>query len=110
MSTYFLFGKYQNNDLKNATADRTNTCKEITTKYGGDFINCWALMGDWDIICQVNFPDNETAMKCAVAWNKCTGMDWIRTHQGICGNTQCWYYLFHVYRNFCYPVSFHVFL
>ena len=76
MSNYFLFGKYENGSTRNSSADRTNLCKEITTKYGGNFINCWALMGDWDIICQVSFPDNETAMKCAVAWNKCTGMDW----------------------------------
>ena len=76
MYTYFLFGKYQNGTAKNATADRTNTCKEITKQYGGEFINSWALMGDWDIICQVTFPNNEAAMKCAVAWNKCTGMDW----------------------------------
>ena len=77
MSTYFLFGKYQNSGVNNASADRTNKCKEISTKYGGNFINCWAIMGEWDIICQVDFPDNETAMKCAVAWNKCTGMDWV---------------------------------
>ena len=76
MYTYFMFGKYQNGSVKNASADRTNICKEITHQYGGNFVNCWALMGECDIICQVTFPDNDTAMKCAVAWNKCTGMDW----------------------------------
>ena len=76
MYTYFLFGRYHSGGAKNACSDRTNTCKEITTNYGGNFLNRWALMGEWDIVCHVDFPDNETAMKCAVAWNKCTGMDW----------------------------------
>ena len=43
MYTYFYFGKYQNGSAKNACSDRTNTCKEITTKYGGKFINSWAF-------------------------------------------------------------------
>ena len=50
MSNYFLFGKYENGGAKNASADRTNLCKEITTKYGGKFNSCWALLGDWDIV------------------------------------------------------------
>ena len=33
MSTYFLFGTYQDGGVKNASAERTNTCKEVTTKY-----------------------------------------------------------------------------
>ena len=76
MSNYFLFGKYENGSSRNASADRTNLCKEITTKYGGKFISCYALLGGWDIVCQAEFQNNETAMKCAVAWNKCTGVEW----------------------------------
>ena len=44
MANYFLFGKYENGSTRNATADRTNLCKEITTKYGGKFVSCWALL------------------------------------------------------------------
>ena len=94
MSNYFLFGKYENGGARNASGDRTKLCKEITTKYGGKFISCWALLGDWDIVCQVEFPDNNTAMKCAVAWNKCTCVEW----------TTCPAVDINTYDNFTYEV------
>ena len=68
MSNYFLFGKYENGSSRNASADRTNLCKEITTKYGGKFISCYALLGEWDIVCQAEFPNNEE-------WTTCPAVD-----------------------------------
>ena len=79
---------------RNASADRTKLCKDITMKYGGKFIFCWALLGEWDIVCQVEFPDNATAMKCAVAWNKCSGLEW----------TTCPAVDINTYDNFTYEV------
>jgi uncharacterized protein with GYD domain len=77
MTTYYLFGTYTNEALENISAERTEKCRDVIEKYGGEIILMHALLGEYDLVFIINFPDNEAAMKASIALNKLTGISFM---------------------------------
>jgi uncharacterized protein with GYD domain len=74
MSTYFMFGKYSPQALKNISATRTKNATKLVKKHGGKMSCMHALLGKNDLILITEFPTVEKAMKAAVALSKSTGI------------------------------------
>lgn len=72
MNSYLMLGKYTISGISRVSAARTHVVEEIVNKFGGELQTLYALMGDWDLALIVDFPDNESAMKSAVALRKYT--------------------------------------
>lgn len=74
MTTFFMFGKYSSEALKQMSAERTDKAVSLIKKFGGEVISMYALLGDQDLILIVDFPEMEQAMKASVALTKMTGV------------------------------------
>jgi uncharacterized protein with GYD domain len=74
MGTFFMFGKYTHDSIKDISAKRTNKTKEMIEELGGKFISGYALLGDADLVLIVEFPGKEEAMKASVALSKMLGI------------------------------------
>jgi uncharacterized protein with GYD domain len=74
MSTYFLFGKYASDAVKQISAERTDKATALIKKYGGELKSGYALLGEHDIVIIADFPDAVQAMKTSVALAKLLGI------------------------------------
>ena len=74
MAIYFMFGKYSSDAMKAISAERTQKSAALVKKYGGDVKSIHALLGEHDLVCIVEFPNTEHAMKASVALAKLTGI------------------------------------
>lgn len=74
MVTFFMFGKYTSNAMKEMSAERTDKANSLIKKFGGEIISMYALLGEQDLVLIVNFPGTEQAMKASVALSKLTGI------------------------------------
>ena len=74
MATYFMFGKYSAEGMKGISAERTEKAAALVKKYGGEVKSIYALLGEYDLVCIVEFPGTEQAMKTSVALAKLTGI------------------------------------
>ena len=74
MATYFMFGKYSAEGMKGVSAERTEKAAVLVKKYGGEVKSIYALLGEYDLVCIVEFPGTEQAMKTSVALAKLTGI------------------------------------
>jgi uncharacterized protein with GYD domain len=74
MGTFFMFGKYSSEALKEISAERTDKANNLIKKFGGEVISMYALLGKEDLVFIVNFPGIEQAMKASVALSKLTGI------------------------------------
>ena len=74
MGTFFMFGDYTPDSLKDMSAERTDKAKALIEKFGGTFKAGYALLGDKDLVMIVEFPNKETAMKTSVALSKKLGI------------------------------------
>ena len=74
MATYFMFGKYSQDSVKEISAKRTEKAKELVKKNGGEIKSGYALLGKTDLVLIVEFPDLEQAMKTSVALSKLLGI------------------------------------
>ena len=74
MATYFMFGKYSQDSIKEISAKRTEKAKELVKKNGGEIKSGYALLGKSDLVLIVEFPDLEQAMKTSVALSKMLGI------------------------------------
>ena len=74
MATFFMFGKYSSKALKEIGGERTEKAINLIEKYGGNVSSIHALLGEYDLVIIVNFPDIEQVMKAAVALKKMTGI------------------------------------
>ena len=74
MATFFMFGKYNAEAVKRISINRTEQAKEIVQELGGEINGMYALLGEYDLLFCVEFPDVETAMKASVALAKLTGI------------------------------------
>lgn len=77
MATFFMFGTYSEDALKSMSTKRTQKGIEIIKQMGGEVKSMHALLGEFDLIFQVEFPDMKTAMKASVALTKFTGISFI---------------------------------
>ncbi len=72
--TFFMFGNYSGEGVKEITAERTNKAVDILKGLGGSVESMYALLGDRDLVLIVNLPGVEEAMKASVALGKATGI------------------------------------
>ena len=82
MTTFFMFGKYSSESLKEMSTERTYKIVSLIKKLGGEVSSMYALMGEKDLVFIVNFPGIEQAMKASVALSKLTGISFT-TEQAI---------------------------
>jgi uncharacterized protein with GYD domain len=74
MGTFFMFGKYSQESVKEISAKRTDKTKELIEKMGGKLVSAYALLGDVDLVIIVELPGNEDAVKLSVALSKMLGI------------------------------------
>jgi uncharacterized protein with GYD domain len=74
MGTFFMFGKYSQESVKEISAKRTDKTKELIEKMGGKLVSAYALLGDVDLVIIVELPGNEDAIKLSVALSKMLGI------------------------------------
>ncbi len=79
MATFFMFGKYSSEAVKQISGERTEQAIGLVEKFGGHVNSIYALLGEHDLVIIVNLPDIEQAMKTAVALNKMTGISFATT-------------------------------
>jgi uncharacterized protein with GYD domain len=74
MATFFMFGKYSSEALKEMSAERTEKAVSLIKKFGGEVKSMYALLGEQDLILIVDFPEIGQAMKASVGLTKMTGV------------------------------------
>lgn len=74
MATYFMFGKYSSEALKQMSAERTDKAVSLLNKFGAKVNSMYALLGEQDLVLIVEFPGLEQAMKASVALTKMTSV------------------------------------
>ena len=74
MATFFMFGKYSSEGLKEMSAERTGKAVGLIKKFDGKVDSVYALLGEQDLVLIADFPGVEQAMKASVALTKMTGV------------------------------------
>ena len=74
MGTFFMFGRYTHDSIKDISTRRTNKTKDLISDLGGNLISAYALMGSIDLVLIVEFPGKEEAIKASVALSKMLGI------------------------------------
>jgi uncharacterized protein with GYD domain len=74
MATYFMFGKYSAEALKDVSEKRTTKALSIIKKLGGKVKDVYALLGSSDLVLIVDLPGTEEAMKASLALGQLTGI------------------------------------
>jgi len=74
MATYFMFGRYSPDAMKEISAERTDKAVALVKKYGGEVKSGYALLGEHDLVLIVDLPDTEQAMKTSIALTKLLGI------------------------------------
>ena len=74
MSTFFMFGKYSSEAVKQISAERTGKATSLIEGFGGKVNSMYALLGQHDLVLIVDLPGVEEAMKTSLALSKLTGI------------------------------------
>jgi len=74
MATFFMFGKYSSEALKQMSAERTSKAVSLIKNFGGEVNSMYALLGEQDLVLIADFPGVEEAMKASVALTKMTSV------------------------------------
>jgi len=74
MATFFMFGKYSFEALKEMSPERTDKIVSLIKKFGGEVNSMYALLGEKDLVFIINFPEIEQAIKASVALSTLTGI------------------------------------
>ena len=74
MATFFMFGKYTSESIKEVSIERTQQAVAEIKKLGGNMIAMHALLGEYDLLFCVSLPGVEDAIKASVALQKLTGI------------------------------------
>jgi len=74
MPIFMMFGKYNQESLKGASADRTKKAVKIIEKNGGKIISMYAVLGEHDLVLTLDFPDGDKALAASVGLNNLTGI------------------------------------
>ena len=70
MGTFFFFGRYTHDGIKDISARRTEKTKEMIEKLGGKLMGAYAMLGEYDVLLIIELPGKEEAMKTSVALAK----------------------------------------
>ncbi len=71
---FILPGKYTNEGLETASKERTKKSVKIIEKNNGKLNSIYALLGNYDIILNVEFPDVKNAMQASIELTKLTNI------------------------------------
>lgn len=74
MATYFMFGTYSAEALKEASKERTEKARQIVKQAGGELRAMYALLGEQDLVFIATFPTVETAMQASLMLTTATGI------------------------------------
>jgi len=74
MSTYFMFGKYSHDSIKQISTKRTNEAVALIGKNGGKLNAGYVLLGEHDLVLIVDFPSIEQVIKASVSLAKQLGI------------------------------------
>ena len=74
MATFFLFGKYSIEGVKDIKAARTQKANALIEQNGGKVQAGYALLGRYDLVLITEFPDFKQAMKTSVELAKLLGI------------------------------------
>jgi len=74
MATFFMFGKYTSEAIKEVSIERTQQAVAEIQKLGGNMIAMHALLGEYDLLFCVSLPGVEEAIKASVALKRLTGI------------------------------------
>ena len=74
MSTFFMFGNYTSDAVKEISIKRTEQAIDTIQQLGGEVKGVYALLGEYDLLFCVNLPDVEAAMKASITLAKLTGI------------------------------------
>ncbi len=69
-----MFGKYTQESLKGASAERTKKALKIIEKNDGKIISMYAVIGEHDLVFTLDFPDADKAISASIALNMLTGI------------------------------------
>lgn len=74
MAKYIMFGKYSIEGIKGIKKERTKKVMNIIEENGGKLEGMYVLLGDYDLVFIVEFPDNASVIKTSVNLAKSTGI------------------------------------
>jgi uncharacterized protein with GYD domain len=74
MTTFFMFGTYTTEAIKEISIRRTEKVIETIQQLGGNVTGMYALLGEFDLMFCVNLPDVETAMKASLEMTRLSGI------------------------------------
>ena len=82
METYFMFGKYSQEALKNIGPGRTFKAMDAIQNIGGRVKSVYALLGEDDLVFIVSLPGPAQATLASIALTRVTGISF-RTSPAI---------------------------
>jgi uncharacterized protein with GYD domain len=74
MATFFMFGSYTMEGVKQMSTERTQKIIDVIEKFGGKMNSMHALLGQNDLVFIADLPGNDAAMKASVALAQMTGI------------------------------------
>jgi uncharacterized protein with GYD domain len=74
MATFFMFGNYTPEAIKNISIKRTEQAIDTIKQLGGEVKGVYALLSEHDLLFCVDLPDVETAMKASISLAQLTGI------------------------------------
>ncbi|MGB5747977.1 MAG: GYD domain-containing protein [Desulfobacterales bacterium] len=74
MATFFMFGKYTSEAIREISIERTQQAVAEIKKLGGQITAMHALLGEYDLLFCVSLPGIEDAIKASVRLKKLTGI------------------------------------
>ncbi len=75
MSTYIMFGKYTAEGFAQMSPERTEKVIDIIKKHKGEIHKMFAILGQFDLIFMVDFPNTESAVHASVTISKYSGIN-----------------------------------
>jgi uncharacterized protein with GYD domain len=74
MTTFFMFGKYSSEAVKEINPERTRKSLKIIKAMGGKVKGMYAILGDYDLALIVECPDIDTIVKISIDLHMLTGI------------------------------------
>jgi len=74
MTTFFMFGKYSPEAIKDISSNRTDKAIRLISELEGKIHSMYALLGSYDAVFIVDFPSEKVAMKASIGLAALTGI------------------------------------
>jgi len=74
MTTFFMFGNYTPDAIKEISITRTEKAIDTIEQLGGKVNGLYALLGEYDLLFCVDLPDVEAATKASISLAQLTGI------------------------------------